>query len=225
MIKIYPYEKLYMAKHGWLEARHHFSFANYYDPKRMGFGPIRVINDDIIQANSGFPTHPHQNMEIITYVRSGAITHKDSVGNTGRTEAGDVQVMSAGTGIWHSEYNLESDQTRLYQIWIEPDKLDIKPRFAQHKFPKQKNKFTLLVSGDENAPLTINQNIKIYAATLEPNITINKTLENSAYLLVSKGKLSINNNNIKEGDGIEITNENKLFFKSEIDTELLIIEF
>ena len=116
MIEKREFKSLGHADHGWLNARHHFSFANYYDPARMGWGAIRVWNDDEIAANSGFPPHPHRDMEIITYVRSGAITHQDSMGNQGRTGAGDVQVMSAGTGVRHAEYNLESEQTTLFQI-------------------------------------------------------------------------------------------------------------
>ena len=118
MINLIPYEKLGGANHGWLKAKHHFSFASYQDPRRMSFGPMRVINDDIVAAQKGFDPHPHDNMEIITYVRKGAITHKDNMGNEGRTVAGDVQVMSAGTGVTHSEYNLEDEETSLYQIWM-----------------------------------------------------------------------------------------------------------
>ena len=118
MITHYPYEKLGHANHGWLDARHHFNFASYQNPKRQQFGALRVINDDVIKAGAGFDTHPHKNMEIITYVRKGAITHRDSNGNVGRTVAGDVQVMSAGTGVLHSEFNLESEDTNIFQIWI-----------------------------------------------------------------------------------------------------------
>ena len=117
-------------------ARHHFSFANYYDPTRMGWGRIRVWNDDQIAAKSGFPPHPHQDMEIVTYVRTGAITHKDSMGNKGRTAAGDVQVMSAGTGVKHAEYNLEDEQTTLFQIWIETDRPSAPPSWGAMPFPR-----------------------------------------------------------------------------------------
>ena len=122
MIDIRKFDSLGHANHGWLDARHHFSFANYHDPKRMGWGALRVWNDDAIAAQSGFPPHPHRDMEIITYVRTGAITHRDSMGNSGRTAAGDVQVMSAGTGVTHSEFNLEDEETTLFQIWIMPDR-------------------------------------------------------------------------------------------------------
>ena len=122
MIELRPFTTLGAANHGWLDAHHHFSFAEYHEPARMGWGALRVWNDDTIAPGTGFPTHPHRDMEIVTYVRTGAITHRDSLGNEGRTEAGDVQVMSAGTGIRHSEYNLEDVDTTLFQIWIMPDR-------------------------------------------------------------------------------------------------------
>ncbi|MEA3079926.1 MAG: quercetin 2,3-dioxygenase, partial [Sphingomonadales bacterium] len=136
MIDIRPFNSLGHADHGWLDARHHFSFANYHDPKRMSWGSIRVWNDDQIAAQSGFPPHPHRDMEIVTYVRTGAITHQDSMGNKGRTGAGDVQVMCAGTGVTHAEYNLEDEQTTLFQIWIETDKPAASPSWGAMPFPK-----------------------------------------------------------------------------------------
>ena len=149
MIDIRPFATLGHADHGWLDARHHFSFANYHDPDRMGWGSIRVWNDDTIAAQSGFPPHPHRDMEIVTFVRSGAISHRDSLGNEGRTVAGDVQVMSAGTGITHAEYNLEDEQTTLFQIWIIPDRTGDKPGWGQRAFPKatREGGFEVLASG------------------------------------------------------------------------------
>src|SRR6187397_1745566 len=135
MIDIRPFNSLGHANHGWLDARHHFSFASYHDPARMGWGAIRVWNDDRIAAKSGFPPHPHSDMEIITYVREGAITHKDNLGNHGRTEAGDVQVMSAGTGIAHSEYNMEDVDTRIFQIWLLPTSHGESPSWGARPFP------------------------------------------------------------------------------------------
>jgi len=135
MIELRPFNTLGAANHGWLDARHHFSFANYHDPARVHWGALRVWNDDKIAAGTGFPTHPHSDMEIITYVRTGAITHRDSMGNEGRTEAGDVQVMSAGTGVRHSEYNLEDGETTLFQIWIRPDRAGEAPSWGQREFP------------------------------------------------------------------------------------------
>ena len=149
MIEKRPFAGLGGADHGWLKAKHHFSFANYYDPKKMGWGALRVWNDDEIAANSGFPPHPHSDMEIITYVRTGAITHQDSMGNKGRTGAGDVQVMSAGTGVRHAEYNLEPETTTLFQIWIEPDTAGGPPSWGAQPFPKgdRAGKFVTLASG------------------------------------------------------------------------------
>ena len=136
MIELRPFNQLGGADHGWLKAKHHFSFGSHYDPDNMGHGSLRVWNDDEIAPNSGFPAHPHANMEIITYVREGAITHQDSLGNKGRTEAGDVQVMSAGSGIRHSEYNLENAKTKIFQIWIVPKTTGGQPTWGAKPFPK-----------------------------------------------------------------------------------------
>jgi quercetin 2,3-dioxygenase len=226
MIKIYPYENLGRANHGWLDARHHFSFASYHNPNRMNFGVLRVINDDIIKAQSGFATHPHQDMEIITYVRSGAITHKDSNGNEGRTGAGDIQVMSAGTGIYHSEYNLENEDTNLYQIWITPNKNGVKPRWDAREFPKDaiQNSLTLLVSGDANAPLFINQDAKIFGGRLNKGTVISHSIINQAYILVSKGQIKIEDQILKQGDGAEITDLSNIKIESLSDAEMLLID-
>src|SRR5919107_906783 len=172
MIDIRPFNSLGHANHGWLDARHHFSFANYHDPKRMGWGAIRVWNDDEIPARWGFPPHPHRDMEIITYVRTGAITHQDSMGNKGRTESGDVQVMSAGTGVRHAEYNLEDEKTTLFQIWVQTDRPGAEPGWGARAFPKsdRAGSFVTLASGfdgDEEA-LRINAAARVLGATLKP---------------------------------------------------------
>src|SRR5882757_1971606 len=148
MIELRPFDQLGGADHGWLKAKHHFSFGSHYDPSNMGHGALRVWNDDEIAPNTGFPAHPHANMEIITYVREGAITHQDSLGNKGRTAAGDVQVMSAGTGVTHSEYNLEDEATTLFQIWIETDRNSAPPSWGAKPFPKdsREGQFQLLAS-------------------------------------------------------------------------------
>ncbi len=135
-VEVRPFAGLGKFQMDWLNACHHFSFGHYYDPARMGVGPLRVWNDDEIQPHTGFDPHPHRDMEIITYVRQGAVTHQDSLGNEGRTEAGDVQVMSAGTGIRHAEYNREPGVTTLFQIWITPRRQGLKPRWGQKAFPK-----------------------------------------------------------------------------------------
>src|SRR5699024_87456 len=147
-----PFAELGGENHGWLDTKHHFSFANYYDPERMHWGNLRVWNDDVIAPGTGFPPHPHRDMEIITYVREGAITHEDSLGNKGRTVAGDVQVMSAGTGIAHAEYNQEDVATRLFQIWILPTRTGEKPSWGTRAFPRgeRSGQFVTLASGYEN---------------------------------------------------------------------------
>lgn len=226
MITIYPYNELGHADHGWLDARHHFSFARYFNPDRMGFGVLRVINDDIIKAGAGFDTHPHQDMEIITYVRKGAITHRDSKGNEGRTEAGDVQVMSAGTGIFHSEYNLENEDTNIYQIWIEPKAKAIQPAWDAHQFPKEPrdDALQLLVSGDGEAPLFIYQDARIYAGTLKANATIQHPIHQQAYVLVSKGDIALDGNHLHTGDGAEVSDVASITIHANTESEVLVID-
>jgi len=227
MITLYPYEELGNADHGWLNAHYHFSFSDYQNDNRRGFGVLKVINDDIIKAGTGFDTHPHRDMEIITYVRQGAITHKDSKGNEGKTKAGDVQVMSAGTGIFHSEYNLEDTDTNLYQIWIEPKELGVEPSWSAKEFPKEpvSDKLKLLVSGNKNDDaLFINQDAKIYAGTLTKDTIINHNLEQQAYLLVSQGTIEIDNQKLAKGDGAEITELNTVSIKALDNAEILLIE-
>ena len=226
MIKTYAYEHLGHADHGWLKARHHFSFAGYHNPGRMAFGALRVINDDIIKAGAGFDIHPHRDMEIITYVRSGAITHRDSRGNVGRTEAGDVQVMSAGTGIYHSEFNLESEDTSLYQIWIEPNKTGVEPRWDARQFPRGENKdeLSLLVSGDGRAPLQIHQDATIHAGRISAGHQIQHSIRHQAYLLVSKGKLSLDGHTLEKGDGAEIRDYKTITLAAETEAEVLVID-
>ena len=171
MIELRPFAKLGSADHGWLKAKHHFSFASHYDPDNMGHGSLRVWNDDEIAPNTGFPAHPHANMEIITYVREGAITHQDSLGNKGRTEAGDVQVMSAGSGIRHSEYNLEPGKTKIFQIWIEPTTQGGQPTWGAKPFPKSDRSGKLVtiasgIKGDADA-LPIRADARVLATTLK----------------------------------------------------------
>lgn len=225
-MKHIPYTELGHAGHGWLNARHHFSFGSYHNPERMGFGTLRVINDDIIQAGTGFARHPHEDMEIITYVRSGAITHKDSNGNEGRTEAGDVQIMSAGTGIYHSEQNAESVETTLYQIWITPNELGVTPKWGAHKFPKQHsaNSLSLLVSGDGNAPLQIHQDAFIYAGSLNKGAQIEHAIKHQAYVLVSKGSVEIDNQVVNAGDGLQIDDRKVIGLSALEDVELLVLD-
>lgn len=226
MITIYPYEELGHANHGWLDARHHFSFASYYNPDRMGFGALRVINDDVIKAGAGFDTHPHRDMEIITYVREGAITHRDSNGNVGRTEAGDVQVMSAGTGVFHSEFNMESEDTNIFQIWIEPNEQGVEPRWDSHEFPSApaSDELTLLVSGDGRAPLSIHQESAIYAGTLLADTELAHPIKHQAYILVSEGSVEIEGHKLTKGDGMEVDDMDSIRMVALEDTKVLVID-
>lgn len=226
MIQVYPYHSLGSANYGWLNTHYHFSFADYHDESRMGFGNLRVINDDIIQPGAGFPMHPHRDMEIITLVTQGAVTHKDNQGNEGRTEAYDVQVMTAGTGILHSEHNLEPIETKLFQIWIKPRTTNLKPGWKTHQFPKSETKgaLSLLVSGDGLAPLTINQDAKIYVGNLGKDHTIVHQLQGSAYLVVIEGQLTIDNIELNQGDGAEITDASSITIEPLMDSKILLIE-
>tara|TARA_R110002124_G_scaffold287216_1_gene471419 strand:+ start:117618 stop:118328 length:711 start_codon:yes stop_codon:yes gene_type:complete len=230
MIKSYPYKDLGHHDFGWLDARHHFSFGEYRNPKRLGFGALRVINDDIINAGGGFDTHPHKDMEIITYVREGAITHRDSQGNVGRTEAGNVQVMSAGTGIYHSEFNLENKDTTLFQIWINPRQKNVKPQWDSMDFPRDyaKDKLTLLVSGFEEdrmqGALYIHQDARIYGGRLKAGQVITHPINVQAYILVSAGEIEIDGQVFNTGDGLEVTKIQALKIKAIKNAEVVVID-
>ena len=226
MITHYPFDTLGGANHGWLNAKHHFSFANYYDPKKMGFGELLVINDDRIAPNTGFGKHPHDNMEIITFVRKGAISHEDSQGNKGRTTAGNVQVMSAGTGIMHSEFNHEHEETNIFQIWIIPKSRDIEPKWGSAEFPTTSttDKLKLLVSGNNDAPLQIHQDARIYTGMFKNNTTLKHLIKGQGYLLVSKGNIKIGDIEASKGDGIAIKNEEEISLECHPDTEIILIE-
>ncbi|HYE44971.1 MAG TPA: pirin family protein [Caulobacter sp.] len=230
MIERRPFEQLGHANHGWLDARHHFSFANWYEPTRMGWGDLRVWNDDEIAPKSGFPPHPHADMEIITYVRSGAITHQDSLGNTGRTGAGDVQVMSAGSGVRHAEYNLEDEPTRLFQLWIQPRTRGGAPSWGAKPFPKadRSGRFVALASGiagDEDA-LPIRAEARVLGATLKAGETTTYDLGpgRRAYLVSAAGEVTVNGVSLKERDGAAVRDEAVLTFSALTDAELVLVD-
>lgn len=229
MIDVRPFASLGHADHGWLNARHHFSFAGYHDPARMGWGALRVWNDDEIAAKSGFPPHPHRDMEIITYVRSGAITHRDSMGNVGRTAAGDVQVMSAGSGVTHSEYNLEEEETRIFQIWILPDQSGGQPGWGQRDFPKadRSGQFVTLASGiagDDALP--IRANARVAAATVGAGEVLTYTLKpgRHAYLVPAKGQVRVNGALLNERDGAAIADVGTIRVEALTDAELVLVD-
>ena len=230
MIEKRPFAGLGGADHGWLKAKHHFSFANYYDPKRMGWGALRVWNDDEIAANSGFPPHPHSDMEIITYVREGAITHKDSLGNEGRTEAGDVQVMSAGSGIRHAEYNLEPGTTTLFQIWIQPSTRGGAPSWGARPFPKgdRAGKFVTLASGlDGDAEaLPISTDARVAGATLKAGETTEYVLgrDRHAYLVPAVGAVEVNGVRLDARDGAAVKDEDVLRVTALEDAEVVLVD-
>ena len=228
MIDIRPFSSLGHADHGWLDARHHFSFAAYHDPARMGWGRIRVWNDDRIAARSGFPPHPHRDMEIITYVRTGAISHEDSMGNKGRTAAGDVQVMSAGTGVTHAEFNQEDEDTTLFQIWIETDNRGAQPGWGAMPFPKadRDGAFQLLASGDpDDGALTIHADARVLGATLPAGRSIELPADPDRHLyMVPSGRIRVNGIAAGPRDGIAITGETGLRIEAEEDAELVLVD-
>ena len=229
MIDVRPFSSLGGANHGWLNAKHHFSFANYYDPSRMGWGRLRVWNDDEIGAKTGFPPHPHADMEIITYVRTGAITHEDSMGNRGRTPAGDVQVMSAGTGVRHSEFNLEDELTTLFQIWIETDMPGAKPSWGQREFPKsdRTGQFQVLASGDDgDDALTINADARVLGATLNAGESVTYSLAEGrrAYLVPAVGEVEVNGVALNARDGAAIRDEAEIVITAKADAELVMVD-
>lgn len=230
MIDLRPFDTLGGADHGWLNARHHFSFSGYQDPARMNWGALRVWNDDAIQPNTGFPPHPHQDMEIITYVLEGAISHQDSLGNQGRTEAGDVQVMSAGSGIRHAEYNLEPGVTRLFQIWILPARAGGAPSWGARPFPKgdRAGRFVPLASGlpgDEEA-LRIRTPGRVLGATLRSGEILDYDLApgRRAYLVPARGTVEVNGVRVGTRDGAAIADEPRLNITALDDAELVMVD-
>lgn len=229
MIEVRKFYTLGAAHHGWLDARHHFSFADYRNPDRMGWGAIRVWNDDLIAPNSGFPAHPHKDMEIITYVRTGAITHEDSMGNRGRTEAGDVQVMSAGTGVRHAEYNLEDEETTLFQIWILPEKLNAQPAWGARPFPKddRAGQFVPLASGmgDEGA-LPIQTSARVLGATLKAGTSTTYRFGEGrvGYMVPAQGKVRVNGELAEARDGIAIRDLAEITVEALEDAELVLVD-
>lgn len=218
------------ADHGWLQARHTFSFADYYDPERMHFGNLRVINEDRIAPGQGFGTHPHKDMEIITYIIDGAIAHKDSMGNGTVILAGEVQRMTAGTGILHSEFNHSSEnELHLLQIWILPESRNLEPGYEQMEYTREDklNRLRLIGSRDgREGSLTIHQDVDLFASVLEPGTELRQALksERRAYIQVVQGDVSVNGQMLAAGDGAKIENESGIAISAVTEAELLLFD-
>lgn len=230
MIDVRSFDSLGAFRTDWLNAKHHFSFGHYHEPARMGWGNLRVWNDDEIQPHTGFPPHPHQEMEIITYVRDGAITHEDSLGNKGRTVAGDVQVMSAGAGIRHAEYNKEDELTRIFQIWILPDERGGNPYWDAREFPKgeRSGEFVVLASGrrgDDDA-LPIRADARVLGASVKAGEQVTYTLEagRHAYLGLAKGEVEVNGVRVGARDGAAIKDVETLTVTASQDAEIVLVD-
>jgi redox-sensitive bicupin YhaK (pirin superfamily) len=231
MIDIRPFSSLGAFRNEWLNAKHHFSFGHYRDPKRMGFGRLLVWNDDEIAPGTGFGAHPHENMEIITYVRQGAITHKDSLGNVGATQAGDVQVMHAGTGITHAELNQESEPTRLFQIWIRPDKMGVKPGWGAKEFPRAAGEgLQVLASGRvadaESGALPIHADAALLAAKLASGerATYHLAQGRAAYLVAATGQIKVNGVAAQARDGIALHEEPEVEIEAVEAAEIVLVD-
>ena len=230
MLEHRPFERLGRFDNDWLSARYHFSFSGYREQGRDGWGSLLVWNDDRIRSHTGFPRHPHRDMEIITYIRKGAITHLDHLGNEGRTEAGDVQVMSAGKGIQHEEHNREGGDTELFQIWIWPNEQGVKPRWDQRKFPKAERagQLVALASGQKGheGALQIFQDATIFGATLKTGQRVTHALGAGryAYLVPATGKLLVNGTTAKARDGVAIRDQTSIDIEALEDSELLLAD-
>ena len=230
MIELRPFAGIGHAHHGWLDARHHFSFAEYHDPARMQWGNLRVWNDDTIAAKSGFPAHPHRDMEIVTYVRSGAITHQDSLGNKSRTGAGDVQVMSAGTGITHAEFNIEDEATTLFQIWIQPTRSGQAPGWGARAFPKgdRAGQLVVLASGyaDDADALPIRTEARLVAGTIRAGQSVTYPLgaARKGYLVPATGRITVNGVEAQARDGVAIADEAEITITAIDEAEVVLVD-
>jgi hypothetical protein len=230
MIDARRFDTLGNVRTDWLNARHHFSFGHYHDPKRMGWGSIRVWNDDEIQPGTGFDPHPHRDMEIVTYVRDGAITHRDNMGNEGRTEAGDVQVMTAGRGVVHAEHNREDELTRIFQIWILTAEPGADPGWGAAKFPKAERagELVVLASGapERDGGLKIRADARVLGATLAKGQSVSHALApgRHAYLALAQGSAEVNGVTLAARDGAAIKDEPTITVKALEDAEIVLVD-
>ena len=229
-IEIHRSEDRGRGEHDWLHARHSFSFADYHNPKRMSFGTLRVLNEDVVEPGQGFGMHGHDNMEIVTIVLEGALEHKDSEGNHGVIRPGDVQRMSAGTGIRHSEFNPSDDKpTKLLQIWLLPNQKNVTPSYEQTAFPEseRRGKLRLVASPDgRDGSVTIHQDVALYASLLKPGEKVEHALADKrvAWVQVARGELTVNGISLKPGDGAAVTKENALELIAAKDAEILLFD-
>jgi redox-sensitive bicupin YhaK (pirin superfamily) len=228
MIAIRKSEDRGTSDHGWLSTHYTFSFSDYYDPNFMGFRTLRVMNEDVVEPTKGFDTHPHDNMEILTYILDGTLEHKDTMGNHAQIKKGEFQLMTAGTGIKHSEFNpSKKEKVHLLQIWIIPDKKGLKPEYQQTSFADHKQGLKLVVSpeGKEGA-LKIHQDARIYLGRFEQGQETELSLQagRHAWIQMLRGKAAINGAALKEGDGASISNEKRISIRAEKDSELLLFD-
>jgi hypothetical protein len=230
MFHVRPANERGHADFGWLDSRHTFSFGNYYDPAHMGFGPLRVINEDRVQPAQGFGTHGHRDMEIISYVLQGALEHKDSLGTGSVIRPGDVQRMSAGSGVQHSEFNhSQSELVHFLQIWIIPDRQGLAPGYAEAKFTDEdkRGRLRLIVSGDgRDGSLSIHQDADLYATVLYPGETVEHRYApgRNGWIQLARGAVTVNNTALAAGDGAAIANEDRLTIRGESAAEILIFD-
>jgi redox-sensitive bicupin YhaK (pirin superfamily) len=230
MIEIIPAETRGQADHGWLKAKHTFSFAEYHNPERVRFGPLRVINEDRIAPGQGFGRHPHKDMEIITYPISGAIEHKDSMGNGTVITAGEVQRMTAGSGVQHSEYNHSaSDELHLLQIWLFPERKNLEPGYEQKMFSREEklDQLRLIASRDgRDGSITVHQHVDLYASVMRVGTQIEQAIDtgHKVFVQVVSGDISVNDLAITAGDGLQIKEEDNLVFKSTTEAEFLVFD-
>jgi len=230
MIEIIPSESRGSADHGWLKAKHSFSFADYQNPQRVRFGPLRVINEDRIAPGQGFGTHPHKDMEIVTYPISGAIEHKDSMGNGTVINAGEVQRMTAGTGVQHSEFNhSQTEELHLLQIWLFPEQKDLQPGYEQTLFAREDKlgQLRLIASRDgRDGSVTVHQNVDLYASILLPGTEVRHTMSESrkVYVQVIYGDLTVNGESVSAGDGVQIRDETEVTISSQTEAEFLVFD-
>lgn len=231
MIAIRPANERGTANLGWLDSKHTFSFGNYYDPSHMSFASLRVINEDKIQPSRGFGTHGHRDMEIVTYVLDGELKHQDNIGNGSIIRPGEVQRMSAGTGILHSEYNASDDKpVHLLQIWILPDRDGLKPSYEQKMFAEAEKRGKLRLVGSRDGregSVTIHQNLDLYAASLAEDETVNYSIANQrkVWIQVARGAVNLNKRSLNAGDGAAISEESKIALEAkENDTEVLVFD-